>query len=188
MYTVFWRYTGKKAKIIISNPISFVEFLVLVSFRSWLWDRYELRLGGLSGQWDWPATVKSRMVLQVVRLQTDKFISAFAFCSCKAGLKNHLRPSVHYGPCCYRHSLWFWGCSLLLSIGMCVLHFMLSPQNQPLNTLIIKSVKQAISEQSDWACNQAHFIIILIVKGLHDYRLQDRNKVPLINDLNDIGQ
>ena len=63
---------------------------------------------------------------------------------------------------------------------------MLSPQNQPLNTLIIKSVKQAISEQSDWACDQAQFIIILIVKGLH--RLQDRNKVPLINDLNDIGQ
>ena len=63
---------------------------------------------------------------------------------------------------------------------------MFSPRNQPLNTLIIKSVKQAISEQSDWACDQARFIIILIVKGLH--RLQDRNKVPLINDLNDIGQ
>lgn len=87
-------------------------------------------------------------------------------------------PSVHYSPCWCRRSLWFWGCSLLLSIWMCVLCFMLAPQNQPLNTLIIKSVKQAISEQSDLACNQALFIIILIVKGLHDYRLQDRSKVP----------
>ena len=106
----------------------------------------------------------------------------------KAGLKNHLRPYitalVGAGTVCgFGAAL-----ALLLSIGMCVLRFMLAPQNQPLNTLIIKSVKQAISEQSDWACDQAHFIIILIVKGLHDYRLQDRNKVPLINDLNDIGQ
>ena len=104
------------------------------------------------------------ILFQVVRLQTDKFISAFAFCSCKAGLKNHLRPYitalVGTGTLCG------FGAALLelLSIGMCVLRFMLSPQNQPLNTLIIKSVKQAISEQSDLTCDQAHFIIILIVK------------------------
>ena len=82
----------------------------------------------------------------------------------KARLKNHLRPYitalVGAGTVCgFGAAL-----ALLLSIGMCVLRFMLAPQNQPLNTLIIKSVKQAISEQSDLTCDQAHFIIILIVK------------------------
>lgn len=104
------------------------------------------------------------MVLQVVRLQTDKFISAFAFCSCKAGLKNHLRPYimalVGVGTVCG-----FGAALALISFLLgCVLRFMLAPQNQPLNTLIIKSVKQAISDQSDFACDQACFIIILIVK------------------------
>ena len=107
------------------------------------------------------------ILLQVVRLQTDKFISALTFCSCKLKLDSKiildltLRPLlVHAGTVCgFGAAL-----ALLLSIGMCVLRFMLAPQNQPLNTVIIKSVKQVISEQSDGACDQAHFIIILIVK------------------------
>lgn len=49
------------------------------------------------------------------------------------------------------------GATLFSFLGMCVLRLMLAPQNQPLNTLIIKSVKQAISDQSDLACDQALF-------------------------------
>ena len=113
------------------------------------------------------------MVLQVVRLQTDKFISALS--SVHAKLDSKIILDLVY-------IMALVGAGTLCGFGAALFSFLLgcvscSSCLLPI-TLIIKSVKQAISDQSDLACDQALFIIILIVKGLLDYRLQDRNKVP----------